>query len=140
MKANIKQVVPFFVVSNMERSLRFYVEGLGFEMKHKWINGGRLEWCWLEIGHSAIMLQEFGKSPSINEGGSNAEQGVSIYFICEDALSIYDEMISKNIEASEPFVGNNMWVTAAADPDGYKIFFESVTDVPEGTKLSGWRK
>jgi lactoylglutathione lyase len=34
---NVKQVVPFFGVTNMEASLRFYVEGLGFKMKHWWI-------------------------------------------------------------------------------------------------------
>jgi len=34
---NVKQAVPFFGVSNMEASLRFYVDGLGFKMKHSWI-------------------------------------------------------------------------------------------------------
>jgi len=33
--ANIKQAVPFFAVTSMERSLRFYVEGLGFKMEDK---------------------------------------------------------------------------------------------------------
>jgi len=31
---NVKQAVPFFGVTNMEASLRFYVDGLGFKMKH----------------------------------------------------------------------------------------------------------
>ena len=35
--ANVKQAVPFFGVSNMESSLRFYVDGLGFKIKHQWI-------------------------------------------------------------------------------------------------------
>ena len=30
--SNVKQAVPFFAVSNMENSLRFYVGRLGFEM------------------------------------------------------------------------------------------------------------
>ncbi len=29
-----------------------------------------------------------------------------------------------------------MWATRLSDPDGYRLFFESVTDVPEETKLS----
>ena len=33
---NVKQAVPFLGVTNMEASLRFYVDGLGFKMKH-WI-------------------------------------------------------------------------------------------------------
>ena len=34
---NVKQAVPFFGVTNMGASLRFYVDGLGFKMKHSWI-------------------------------------------------------------------------------------------------------
>jgi hypothetical protein len=32
-----------------------------------------------------------------------------------------------------------MWVTPLSDPDGYKIEFESPTNVPEETKLSEWQ-
>jgi hypothetical protein len=34
---NVKQAVPFFGVTNMESSLRFYVDGLGFKMKNCWM-------------------------------------------------------------------------------------------------------
>jgi lactoylglutathione lyase len=34
---NVKEVVPFFNVSNMQASLKFYMEGLGFKMKYRWI-------------------------------------------------------------------------------------------------------
>jgi lactoylglutathione lyase len=61
---NVKQAVPFFGVSNMEASLRFYVDRLGFKMKHWWIPeriednpDGRIRWCWLELGDAAVMLQ-----------------------------------------------------------------------------------
>ncbi|MGC1619628.1 MAG: hypothetical protein WA765_14150 [Candidatus Acidiferrum sp.] len=60
-QVNVKQVVPFFHVSNIEESLRFYVEGLGFSMTNKWIDEGKLRWCWLEVGGAALMLQEFRK-------------------------------------------------------------------------------
>ncbi len=34
-QANVKQAVPFFHVTDLETSLRFYVECLGFQMtKH----------------------------------------------------------------------------------------------------------
>jgi len=33
-------------------------------------------------------------------------------------------------------VGNAMWVTCLSDPDGYRLDFESPTNVPEDTKLS----
>jgi hypothetical protein len=33
---NVKEVVPFRHVSSVGRSLRYYVDGLGFTMKNKW--------------------------------------------------------------------------------------------------------
>ena len=46
------------------------------------------------------------------------------------------EFRSRGIQASTPFVGNGMWVTSLSDPDGYRIEFESYTDVPEETEFS----
>ena len=60
-------------------------------------------------------------------------EGVSIYFICQDALVIYHEATDRGVQASTPFVGNGMWVVGISDPDGYQLYFESDTDVPEGT-------
>ena len=130
---NVKQAVPFFNVTDMQASLHYYVDGLGFEMTLKWIDEGVLRWCWLQNGGAALMLQEY--RPERKPEGKMG-QGISICFICADALTIYHEAISRGIEASRPFVGNGMWVTSMTDPDGYRIDFESETDVPEGTEYS----
>ena len=37
---------------------------------------------------------------------------------------------------ASPFVGNNLWVTSFRDPDGYRIDFESPSDVPEETEYT----
>ena len=52
------------------------------------------------------------------------------------SLALYYEFKARGIETREPFVGNHMWDVALTDPDGYRLHFESPTDVPEGTKLS----
>ena len=140
--ANVKQAVPFLGVTNMESSLRFYVDGLGFKMKHWWIPDrveegqkpdGRIRWCWLERGHAAIMLQEFwpGKQPSETLG-----TGVNVCFQCEDALALYREFKSRGVQTRKrPFVGNRLWVVPVTDPDGYRMEFESPTDAPEESDL-----
>lgn len=135
--ANVKQAVPFFRVSNIETSVRYYVDGIGFEMTRKWIVEGRLRWCWLQHGEAALMLQEFPKEghDSWSPKGKVGE-GVSICFLCDDALAIYRAVTAKGIKASRPFVGNGMWVTSLSDPDGYRIEFESLTDLPEDTQYS----
>ncbi len=138
--ANVKQAVPFFGVTNMESSLRFYVDGLGFKMKNQWIPDqaedypdGRIRWCWLELGDAAIMLQEFrpGGRPTQALG-----TGVSVSFMCEDALALYRQFKSRGIQTrSHPSVGNRLWVVPVTDPDGYRMEFSSPTDAPEESEL-----
>src|ERR1700680_2402171 len=100
-ETNVKQAVPFFRVSNIQESLRYYVDGLGFEMTKKWIDEGKLRWCWLELGGAALMLQEFRREghDSWQPEGKLGE-GVSICFICEDALTIYREATERGVQAS----------------------------------------
>ena len=99
---NVKQAVPFFGITNMEASLRFYVDGLGFKMKNQWIPDraednpdGRIRWCWLQLGDAAIMLQEFlpERRPKETLG-----TGTSVSFTCEDALALYREFKSRGIQ------------------------------------------
>jgi len=131
---NVKQAVPFFVIASMDSSLNFYIKGLDFKLKRKWGPQGKIEWCWLNLDNASVMLQEYRHKPLDEKSG----KGVSIYFICEDALTIYNRIISRKVPAAEPFVGNNMWIFWVKDPDGYNIFFESHTDVPEETTYSDW--
>jgi uncharacterized glyoxalase superfamily protein PhnB len=139
-RVNVKQAVPFFGVTNMEASLRFYVDGLGFEMRRRWIPEaaedqpeGRVRWCWLELGEAAIMLQEFlpERRPEDMLG-----VGVNVCFQCEDALALYREFKSRGIQTrTRPFVGNGLWVVPLSDPDGYLLEFSSPTDAPEESEL-----
>lgn len=133
---NVKQAVPFFMVSNMETSLRFYINGLGFELKNKWEPRGKIEWCWLQLENAAIMLQEYRNNIPNEKRGL----GFSVCFICENALLIYEQTTSHGLSPKEPFVGNNMWVVGFKDPDGYAIYFESPTDTPEETTYTEWKK
>jgi lactoylglutathione lyase len=127
---NVQQAVPFFMVSNLEASLRFYVDGLGFQKTKEWIDDGTLRWCWLQLGAAALMLQEYrpDKIPTSKLG-----EGVTICFQCHDAIAIYNDATARNLHPQRPFVGNAMWVTILTDPDGYKLDFESPTDTPEET-------
>jgi catechol 2,3-dioxygenase-like lactoylglutathione lyase family enzyme len=134
---NVTQTVPFLSVSDMEASIRYYVDGLGFEVQHKWVVEGKLRWCWLQRGGGALMLQQYptkGHDSWVPEG--QVGEGVAIYFQCRDALAIYHEVTARGIVVETPFVGNAMWVIGLSDPDGYQLYFESDTNVPEGTEYT----
>jgi lactoylglutathione lyase len=138
---NVKQAVPFFMVTDIEASLRFYIDGLGFAMTKAWRpekSGGRIQWCWLQLGNAAVMLQEYweqGAPGGAPEGPLG--QGVSVCFMCVDAIAIYHDLITRGVAAQRPFVGNGLWVTSVRDPDGYRLDFESPTDVLEETVYAG---
>ena len=138
-KPNLNLAVPFFIVRDMEASLCFYVERLGFTVTNQWTPRQKIEWCWLQRDGVAIMFQQPNKTDhwiySIQEAG----KGISICFQCEDALALYSEFTGRGIFINEPFVGNNMWVVAFNDIDGYGLDFESPTDVAEGTIYSDWK-
>lgn len=141
---NVKQAVPFFGVTDMEASLKFYIDGLGFKMTNYWIPDrasdcgnahldGKIRWCWLELGNAAIMLQEFlpERRPKDPLG-----TGANICFQCEDSLKLYRKFKSRGVEMrGRPTVGNRLWVVGLTDPDGYRIEFSSPTDAPEESEL-----
>ena len=113
-------MAPFFAVKNMEKSIVFYIDGLGFKFKNKWMEDGELRWCHLQIGVAGLMLQQFRtQGHDSRRFRDKKSEGVT----------------SRGIEASEPLVGNMMWVTQMTDPDGYELLFKSPTNVVEGTKL-----
>lgn len=138
-KQNILQTVPFFMVTDMEASLKFYTEKLGFAITNTWVPRGKIEWCWLQRENANIMLQE---PRNLNDLANHKKgAGVSICYQCVDALALYHEFLEKEVPAlPEPFVGNNFWVVEISDPDGYKLFFESPTEVPEETTYSAWKQ
>jgi lactoylglutathione lyase len=136
-KPNIGMAVPFFMVSDMEVSLDFYLNKLSFQITKQWTPRGKIEWCWLERDSVAIMLQGPRKK---KEPETMVGDGISICFQCEDALALYHEFTAKGVEIKEPFVGNGLWVVAFNDPDGFRLDFESPTDVEEETMYSDWVK
>ena len=131
--SNIQQVVPFLWVSNLEASLHFYLNGLGFEKTKEWIDDGKLRWCWIQLEGAALMLQEF--TPERRPLGKLGE-GVSLCFQCKDALAVNKAALAKGLNPQRPFVGNAMWVTILPDPDGYKLDFESPTKDAEESVYS----
>jgi catechol 2,3-dioxygenase-like lactoylglutathione lyase family enzyme len=134
---NIRQAVPFFSVKDIEASLQYYVDGLGFKTTKRWELEGRIRWCWLELDRVAVMLQEYFKDGRQGSApGGVLGQGVCLCFMCADAIAVYHQAKARGLTPARPFVGNGLWVTSFRDPDGYRLDFESPTDAPEETVYS----
>jgi lactoylglutathione lyase len=141
MEPNIQFCANLFMVSSMEASLKFYVDGLGFKLVNTWTPRGKIEWCWLQRDGGPLMLQEVRVSEDKTYLMSDKPgAGISVWFQCRDSLVLYREFVEKGIAVKEPFVGNGLWDVSLTDPDGYSLHFESPTDVPEETMYSEWLK
>lgn len=129
----LRQAVPFFGVRDIERSLRFYVDGLGFQVIRAWCpDGPRVRWCWIEREGVAFMLQEYWRDGAPGGGPEGAlGRGLSVCVFCADAIALYHEARARGLAPERPQVGNGLWVTGLSDPDGYQLVFESPTDAPE---------
>jgi uncharacterized glyoxalase superfamily protein PhnB len=131
-QVGLQKAVPLLLIRSMDASLRFYVDGLGFQMTEQWKQDGKILWCWLQVGDVALMLQEVVPAEKyVRELEGKAGLGMSLNFICRDALAFYHMVKDRGIATKRPFVGNRMWVTSLKDPDGYDLHFESPTDAPE---------
>jgi catechol 2,3-dioxygenase-like lactoylglutathione lyase family enzyme len=148
--ANVHMTVPLFNVTDMAAAREFYIGGLGFRQKLAWTpdDSNAMRWCWLELEGVAVMLQQFWREdgpdsakPDLAKNGGWEEgqplgAGMTICFICKDALAVRREALSRGLAPSQaPFVGNGLWVVSYTDPDGYRLDFESPTDVEEGTEF-----
>ncbi len=127
----VNEVVPLLNIKDMSKSIAFYIDGLGFKITAEWRVEGELRWCRLQLGGAGIMVQQV--IPQIDRPPGS---GVVLCLFCDDAVALYHQFTARGIDAAEPFVGNALWVTSVTDPDGYRLDFESPTDLPEETKLS----
>ena len=136
--ANVREAVPFFRVADMQASLKFYVDGLGFQLHQWWDPDGSIRWCSIRKDAAGLMLQDLrGEDGRVHPLESKPGVGVSVMFMCDDALAIYHEAKARGLTPRRPFVGNGMWVTSFVDPDGYCVEFESATDAPEESEYDG---
>ena len=121
--AVVRQLKPLFAVSDIQRSVEFYRDRLGFSLTGEAEHEGKMFWCSMERGGSAIMLQQAEDEDGPAEGRG---RGVSFYFICEDADAIYAELISRGLHLGPPTVAYyGMKQVVVPEPDGYYLCFES---------------
>ena len=123
-KAKVQETVPLLFVSDITQSIEFYCEGLGFEMTSKWNPNGQIKWCRLQHDGASLLLQAADEEEDIAK--VEQAEGVTFYFVCEDANTVHGEITARGIQATPPRVAfYDMNQTFIIDPDSYELCFES---------------
>lgn len=115
----LRSLMPSLTVDDVEASLRFYQDGLGFTVEERWEEDGKLQGVMLLAGSCRI-----GLSQDDGAKGSDRQKGVGFRLWAEtgqDLESIAARLREHGYEADGPKEQWGSTVLSATDPDGYKL-------------------
>jgi len=112
-------VIPQLRITHAERSLRFYVDGLGFtvDWEHRFEPGFPL----------FAQLTRQGQTLFLTEHAGDCQTGGAVYFIVPDAAQCLADFAARGVTATNA-LADTPWGTrefALTDPDGNRLRFAS---------------
>ncbi len=118
-------------VSNMQRSIVFYRDMLGFDLKFH--SEG---WTELATGSTVLVLQGGGAPQPSREAefqGAPVAGSCSIGFLVFDVDRLYEALTEKGVHFTMPPVTRSEGIKMAVchDPDGVSITFTTRTDMSD---------
>ena len=119
----ISELVPLLYVDDVDLSVAFYRDKLGFLLATAWKPDGKLTWCRMERDGAAVMLQQDCQEDGPVDGRG---RGVGFFFNCDDAEALHRELRANGLSIAPPelaFYGMNQ--VFVKDPDGYELCFQS---------------
>jgi catechol 2,3-dioxygenase-like lactoylglutathione lyase family enzyme len=123
----LRSIVPTLTVNDIQKSLAWYRDGLGFFVTDRWEEGGRLEGVMLKAGAC-----ELGLSQDDFKKGRDRAKGVGFRLWCTTSQDV--DAIAARLRAvggtiiEEPGERYDSYGFAAQDPDGFKIGITQAKD------------
>ncbi|MDF7777751.1 VOC family protein [Sphingomonas sp. AOB5] len=134
MALQVTGMCPLIQVFDMTASVRFYCEGLGFEVvaaspEIEAAEGRYFHWCRLRLGPAELMLNtayDANERPPVRDAARQAaHQDTGLYFGCDDVDAIHAALRARGLEVSPPkdapYGMRQIWLR---DPDGYQLCFQ----------------
>jgi PhnB protein len=127
----MKSIIPTLAVEDIDESVRFYAEVLGFEIRFTLPGeAGKLIHASVQRGDSNLMFARLDPSNAHDQGPLG--KGVTLYATVSDDedIDIYFQRV-KNAgatvvqEPTDQFWGHRDW--GITDPDGYLLFISKET-------------
>ena len=115
------------MVYDMQRSVAFYRDLLGFEVVAKHDPDGKLYWALLKMGKEELMLNaEFEDEHRPPQPVPHSPRGMVLYIACSDADAVYQHLLSKGFKANPPKVAYyGMKQLELRDPDGFELCLQN---------------
>ena len=116
----LRSTTPSFTVNDIQASLAWYRDGLGFYVAERWEEGGKLEGAMLKAGAC-----DFGLSQDDFSKGRNRAKGIGFRLWCDTSQDV--DAIAARLRSyggsiiEEPGERYDTYSFTAQDPDGFKI-------------------
>ena len=122
----LRSIMPSFTVNDIQRSVAWYQDGLGFFVSERWEDGGKLKGVMLKAGSCQLGLaqDDFAK-------GRDRRKGEGFRIWCDTAQDVVG--IAARLRAfggsivEEPGDHWDAYSFTAQDPDGFKITISQAT-------------
>jgi catechol 2,3-dioxygenase-like lactoylglutathione lyase family enzyme len=128
----LTRLVPMLHVSDVERSLGFYRDHLGFTLVSP--ESALREYGWAHIRRDGVDLMLAGGlegGPIRRPGATTSDWPVMFYFYPDDVESLHRALGSRGVDVGELCVTfYRMKEFSLLDPDGHMLTFGQETDEP----------
>ena len=119
-------------IYDMQKSLQFYCDILGFQLVDKAGPEDDIGWVTIKLNDVYLMLntqyEKDDRPETPDQQRFMAHTDTCLYFMCNDPDEIYEHITEKGIVAEKPkIVPYGMKQLYFLDPDGYNICFQSKT-------------
>ena len=123
--SNLTDISPFFIVENVQRSVAFYVDRLGFEVRH---TGPEDDPYWAIVGRDNISILLKAITPGILPVPNPTRHPWArwdAYISTADPDGLFEEYRSRGLTFRQPLMENGDALRGfeVADADGYVLFF-----------------
>ena len=106
------------VVSDIDRSIKFYTEGLGLKL------GKRNENYWAELEAPGLTI---GLHPQEADLKVSKAESIFIGFSVDELDSAVTELKDKGIDKGSRIIGDGpLRIAYFSDPDGYRLYLEQM--------------
>jgi uncharacterized glyoxalase superfamily protein PhnB len=121
----LRDASPSFTVNDLERSIAFYRDVLGFEVEQKWEQDGKVLGVSFRAGKVTVMI---GQDDWMKGRDRMKGQGFRMYFETATDVDVLAEGIARRGGTLESLPEDRPWGYRdfnMADPDGFKLTFGS---------------
>ena len=125
----LNALAPLLNVEDAERSIRFYVEALDFEIVRKAEFDGSVGWAALRHGEITLMINRLGHCDSAARRERPSYGETVFYFYVDSAPDLHRKLKDRGIAVSDVTIEDyGLAEFRLRDPDGYELAFGSEID------------